>query len=81
MRSSTSKRLRVTGESIHVEHAGHDLVNGVERRPHPLAGLETIPPCRGEGAEVRAAQPLLALGQLRHHESAFDFTSVAPVEA
>ena len=30
------KRLPVAGEPIHVEHAGHDLVDGVERRPDPL---------------------------------------------
>ena len=58
--SSTRSACVLRGKPIHVEHAGHDLVNRVERRPHALAPLEPVPPRGRKGAEVFAAQPLLA---------------------
>ena len=41
MPSSTS-RLRAAGEHVHVEQAGHDLVQRVERRPRRLIGAQAI---------------------------------------
>ena len=61
------ERLLIAGQPVHIEHAGHDLVNGVEGRPDALALLQAVPPGRREGAEIFAAELLLALGQLRDH--------------
>jgi len=45
----------------------HDLVDGVERRPDPLAFFQPVEPRGREGAQIFAAQLLLAFGEVRHH--------------
>ena len=61
------ERLFVAGQPIHVPHAGHDLVDRVERRPDALLFLEAIPPRRRKGAQILAAEFLLALRHLGDH--------------
>src|SRR6266545_7868797 len=57
--------------TIHKIMAGHDLVNGVEGRPHALALFQPVPPGGWKRAEIFAAELGLALGKLRHHIVAF----------
>ena len=68
MPSSTSSACLLPASVVHVEHAGHDLVDRVERRPHRLARIQPVEQLDGEGAQIAArAELLLALGQLRDH--------------
>ena len=64
------QRLLVAGEHVHVEEPRHDLVQGVEGRPHVVAAPEPVEELLGEGAQVAAAEGGLALRQLRHEEVA-----------
>jgi len=60
------KGLRVPAEPVHVEDAGHDLVDGVERRPNLVARLQPVPVLSRERAQVTVFA-VLALGEHRHH--------------
>ena len=42
--------LLVAGELVLVQHAGHDLMDRIERRPHGLAGIQPIEPLGRERA-------------------------------
>ena len=57
------ERLGVAGERVHVEQAGHDLVQRVERRPGRAVVAEAVEQLLGERAEVAAAAGALALGE------------------
>ena len=56
--------LRVAAIDIHIQQAGHDLVIGVEGRPHRLIALEPVIETGWIRAQI--AIRLLALGQLLH---------------
>ena len=62
--------LRAAREGVHVEEAGHDLVQGVEGRPRGIAPAQAIEELLGEGAQVAAAERGLALRQLGHQRLA-----------
>ncbi len=62
------QRLPVAGQRIHIEHAGHDFVDRVERSPHGFARVQAVKPLGRKCAQVAAgSQFLLARGQRRHH--------------
>ena len=58
------QRLPVAGVLVHVDHARHDLVIGVERRPHVLEFPQPVELLGGERAQVAILR--LARGQHRH---------------
>ena len=61
------ERLRVAAERVRIEHAGQDLVDGIERCPHTApAGLEPVEQLFRKRAEVPVGH--LALRQLGDHE-------------
>ncbi len=49
---------------IHVEHAGHDLMDCVERRPHAHALAEPIEELVGKRAEISVLVRNLALAKI-----------------
>jgi len=66
------ERLLVAGILVHVEHSGHDLVDGVERRPYRPACVEAIEKLQRKRAQIAARAELrLALGERVHHFVAF----------
>ena len=60
------ERLLVAAIDVHVEQSGHDLVNGVEGRPHSLALAQAIEEFDREGAQISALQRRLALAEFSH---------------
>ena len=63
--------LRVAAQLVHVEQAGHDLVERVVGRPHALALLQPVEELLGKRGQITRVgarrQSLLDLGQLRDH--------------
>jgi hypothetical protein len=68
------ERLRVAAQLVHVEQAGHDLVDGVVGRPHALPRVDTIEELFGERRQVAGVKPrrlrTLNLAELGHHQIA-----------
>jgi hypothetical protein len=58
--------LLVATVLVHVEHARHDLVQGVEGRPDRQPLLQPLHELRGEGRQPAGSVGPLALSQLRH---------------
>ena len=69
-------RLGVAGEHVHVEHAGHDLVQRVERRPRRLARAQAVEQLFRKCAQVAVAELRLALRQLCDERVAARFQRV-----
>ena len=60
------ERLLVAAIGVHVEKAGHDLVNCVEGSPHPLTLAQAVEELNWEGAQVATLQRVLALAQFTY---------------
>ncbi len=58
--------LRVAAMRIHIEIASHDFVDGVKRRPDPLALAQPVKELDRKGAEIAAFQCILTLRQFGH---------------
>ncbi len=65
-----SRRLLVTRQRVHVEMAGHDFVDGVERSPNVHSIAQAVEQFLRERAEIAVFVLRLALGQFGNHEIA-----------
>src|SRR5581483_5880003 len=61
------KGLLVAAMDIHVEQAGHDLVDGIEGRPDLLPLAEAVEELNGERAQIAALECILTFSQLRNY--------------
>ena len=61
------ERLLVAAVNVHIEQAGHDLVNGIEGSPHSLALAQPVEELNRERAEITTLQRSLAFAKFRHH--------------
>ena len=64
------QRLGIAGVHVHVEQAGHDFVNGVERSPHAHPLPQTVEKLRRERAQIAILVCVLALRQRSHQRVA-----------
>jgi hypothetical protein len=58
---------------MHIEKAGHDFVDGVERGPNFFASGEPVKIFGGEGAEIAAFELLLTFGEFGDYIIAVGF--------